>query len=343
MLDAPTTRYAKQTRFAPLGEAGQERLLASSVLSCGCGALGSVIAETLVRAGVGKLTIVDRDFLELSNLQRQTLYTEADVAERLPKAIAAANHLRAINSEIEIVPVVGNLDADTLPGLAGGHELILDGTDNFETRLLLNDYAVRESLPWVYGGVIGAEGRVMPIVPGETACLGCLMPEPPAPGETETCDSAGVLGPAVNVVASLQAMEAIKLLAGARDDLATGLTVVDLWAGRYRRLKVPRDPECRVCCQQQFDWLEGRRGSQAVVLCGRGAVQISPPAGSPPIDLGAMRATLSPLGEVTSNAYLLRLAYEGHEITLFADGRAIIGGVEDESEARSVWAKCVGG
>jgi len=339
----PLARYAKQTRFAPLGEAGQQRLLRSRVLLVGCGALGSVLAETLVRAGVGRLTIVDRDFLELSNLQRQTLYTEADVAERLPKAVAAAARLRAINSGVAIEPVVADVTAANLSGLAAGHDLVLDGTDNFETRLLVNDHAVRESQPWVYGGVIGAEGRVMPVVPGETACLACLMPEPPAVGETETCDSAGVLGPAVNVVASVQAIEALKLLAGARDALAEGLTVVDLWAGRWRRLAVPRDPACRCCAERRFDWLDGRRGSRAVILCGRGAVQLSPPAGSPPIDLQAMRAKLAPLGEVTGNAYLLRLAYGEHEVTLFADGRAIVGGVEDEAEARSVWARVAGG
>ena len=261
----------------------------------------------------------------------------------MPKAIAAAERLHAINSTVEITPIVADITSANLPELAAGHDLLLDGTDNFETRLLLNDYAVRESVPWVYGGVIGAEGRVMPIVPGRTACLSCLMPEPPAPGQTETCDSAGVLGPAVSVVASLQAMEALKLLAGADDALATGLTVVDLWSGRWRRLEVARDLDCSVCGQRRFDWLAGRRGSRAVMLCGRGSVQLSPPEGSPAIDLQAMRAKLAPLGEVTGNAYLLRLVYEGHDVTLFADGRAIVAGVEDEAEARTVWAKCIGG
>lgn len=339
----PLARYAKQTRFTPLGEAGQQRLLASRVLLCGCGALGSVIANTLVRAGVGHLTIVDRDFLETSNLQRQVLFTEQDVTDRLPKAIAAANHLRAINSAVTVEPIVADVTANNLATLAAGHHLVLDGTDNFETRLLINDYAVREQVPWVYGGVIGAEGRVMPIVPGETACLACLMPDAPAPGETETCDSAGVLSPAVNVVASLQALEAMKLLADCRDALVVGLTVIDLWDGRWRKLAVPRDPACRACGERRFDWLDGRRGSQAVVLCGRGAVQISPPPGTPAVDLAAMRAVLAPLGEVTGNAFLLRLQYEGHEITVFGDGRAIIGGVEDEAQARSVWSRCVGG
>lgn len=339
----PFARYAKQTRFAPLGEVGQAKLSAGHALLCGCGALGSVIASTLVRAGVGKLTVVDRDFLETSNLQRQVLFDENDVREGLPKAIAAANHLRAANSTVEVDPVVADVTAANLPDLAVGCDIVLDGTDNFETRLLLNDYAIREAKPWVYGGVIGAEGRVMPVVPGETACLACLIAEPPAAGEAETCDSAGVLGPAVGVVASLQAMEAIKLLAGLKDSLAAGLTVVDLWAGRWRRLAVPRDPACRCCGARSFDWLEGRRGSRAVILCGRGAVQISPSEGSPPADLVAMRAKLAQLGAVSSNAYLLRLQYDGHEVTVFADGRAIIGGVEDETQARSVWNRLLGG
>lgn len=338
-------RYAKQTRFAPIGDAGQARLAASRVLLCGCGALGSVIANTLVRAGVGRLTIVDRDFVELSNLQRQVLFNEQDAEERLPKAIAAARRLATVNSTVEVEPQVADLTPDTLPRLAEGHDLLVDGTDNFETRLLVNDYAVREGVPWVYGGVIGAEGRVMPITPGRdgSACLACLIDEPPAPGETPTCNSAGVLGPAVGVVASLQALEAIKLLVGADDAVAHGLTVVDLWNGRWRRLTVPRDPACRACGKRRFDWLEGRRGSQAVVLCGRGAVQISPPAGSPPVDLSSMRAKLAPLSEVTGNEYLLRVRYQGHDITLFADGRAILSGVEDEAEARTLWAKCLGG
>ncbi|MEQ8849720.1 ThiF family adenylyltransferase [Botrimarina sp.] len=336
-------RYAKQTRFAPLGEQGQRRLGEASVLLCGCGALGSVIAQTLVRAGVGRLTLVDRDFLELSNLQRQVLFNEADVAQRLPKAVAAAAHLRAANSEVEVEPVVADVTAANLAGLAAGHTLLMDGADNFETRLLVNDYAVREGVPWVYGGVIGAEGRVMPVLPGESACLACLVPEPPAPGDTPTCDSAGVLGPAVGVVASLQAIEAMKLIAGAADAVAHGLTVVDLWAGQWRRLAVQRDPQCRACGRRRFDWLEGRRGSQAVVLCGRESVQLSPPRGAPPVDLEAMRARLAPLGEVAGNDYLLRLRYEGHDITLFEDGRAIISGVDDEAAARSVWARCLGG
>ena len=339
----PPDRYAKQTRFAPLGEEGQRRLAESRVLLCGCGALGSVLAQTLVRAGVGSIRIVDRDYLELSNLQRQVLFTEQDVADRLPKAVAAAEHLRRANSSVEIEPVVADVTHKNLARLAEGADLLLDGTDNFETRLLVNDFSIDRGVPWVYGGVIGAEGRVMPIVPGETACLACLVPEPPGPGEAPSCDTAGVLGPAVGVVASIQSIEAIKLLAGRREEISEGLTVVDLWSGRWRRLAVNRDPDCRACARRELDWLTGERGSQAVVLCGRGAVQIRPTADAPPVDLVAMRAELAKLGEVTGNDYFVHLDLPDHEVTLFDDGRAIITGVEDEAAARTVWARCFGG
>ncbi len=363
---ADLARYAKQTRYAPLGEAGQRQLMASRVLVVGCGALGSVLAETLVRAGVGSgeprasatggpsvrpfappvVRLVDRDFLELSNLPRQALYNEEQATAGLPKAIAAADSLRQINSATHLEPVIAHVSHSNLAELADGVDLIVDGTDNFETRLLLNDYAVKHRVPWVYGGVIGAEGRVMPVLPGETACLACLVPEPPTAGQMPTCDSAGVLGAAVNVIASIQSLEAIKLLSGNRDAMATGLTVVDLWSGRWHRLSVPVDPHCRCCGEANYEWLDGRRGSQAVVLCGRGAVQFTP-EGSTPVDLPAMRAKLAPLGEVTANLFLLRLrlseANGGHGVTLFADGRAIISGVEDEAQARTVWNRYIGG
>lgn len=355
-LDADLARYAKQVRYAPLGKEGQRRLMAGRVLVVGCGALGSVIAETLVRAGVGSaqdglVRLVDRDFLEHSNLPRQVLYTEEQADAGLPKAIAAADRLRQINSATHLEPIIADVSHRNMTELAEGVDLIVDGTDNFETRLLVNDYAVKHRVPWVYGGVIGAEGRVMPVVPStgpsETACLACLVPEPPAAGEMPTCDSAGVLGAAVNVIASLQSLEAIKLLSGAHDAVNTGLTVVDLWSGRWRRLDVPRDSDCRCCGQADYEWLDGRRGSQTVVLCGRGAVQLTPPEGSGPIDLPAMRAKLAPLGTLTGNPFLVRLrlseANGGHEITLFADGRAIISGVDDEAQARTIWNRYIGG
>ncbi|TWT87373.1 Molybdopterin-synthase adenylyltransferase [Pseudobythopirellula maris] len=338
------SRYSRQTRFAPIGDDGQRRLSEATALVAGCGALGTHLAEALVRAGVGRVRLVDRDYVELSNLQRQALFDEADVAAGLPKAVAAAAKLRRINSEVTVEPVVADVTHRNIAELAEGAGVVVDGADNFELRLLVNDYCVKHALPWVYGGVIGAEGQTMPVLPGETACLACIAPEPPPVEATPTCDSAGVLGPAVSLVASLQAVEALKILSGNLEAVSRKLTVVDLWSNRIRQLAVDalRDSgDCPACGRGEFPWLEGRRGAEPVVLCGRNAVQLSPPSDAG-IDLVAMQAKLAPLGQVTANPYLLRLEIEGYQITLFADGRAIVAGVEDPAEARSVLARTVG-
>jgi adenylyltransferase/sulfurtransferase len=338
------SRYVRQMRYPPLGEQGQRRLSQSSALLCGCGALGSVSANTLVRAGIGKLRIVDRDFLELNNLQRQVLYDEQDVANQLPKAVAAAGKLRRINSSVEIEPIVADVDAANIVELSDGVDMILDGTDNFETRFLINDMAVKNNLPWVYGGCIGDEGQTMTIVPGASACLRCLIQEPPAAGTTPTCDSAGILGPIVNVIASMQANEAIKILSGNRDRASRFLTVFELWDNRIRQVDVSqlRDQvDCPTCRGGDFPWLEGRRSSQGVVLCGRNAVQISP-ADRAAISLEAMAEKLALVGAVTRNRYLLKAKIGEYEITLFPDGRAIIGGCDDPAVARTVYAKYIG-
>lgn len=340
----PTSRYSRQERFAPVGPVGQERLAESAVLIVGCGALGSVSAETLVRAGVGRVRIVDRDFLELSNLQRQVLFDEEDVANRLPKAIAAAEKLRRINSEVQIEPVVVDITHENVTDLAAGAGVIVDGTDNFETRLLINDYAIQSSTPWVYGGCLGAEGQMLTILPGETACLTCLVPEPPAPGSMPTCDTAGILGSAVNVVASLQAIEAIKILTGSHDAANRKLTVIDLWQNRIRHVDLAnlhQPGTCPTCHQRDFPWLRGERGSDTAVLCGRNAVQIRPSAPTR-LDLPALAHRLAGAGEVINNPFLVRFAVDAYEITLFADGRAIVGGCDDLAEARSVLARYVG-
>lgn len=346
MSDSSDTlaRYSKQTRFAPLGKEGQQRLAQSKVLLCGCGALGSVIANTLARAGVHYLRIVDRDYLEISNLQRQVLFDEDDVIAGMPKAIAAANRLAQINSSVEIDPVVADVTYRNMIDLGDGVDLILDGTDNFETRLLLNDYSMKYEVPWIFGGVIGAEGQMMPVLPGKTACLACLIPEPPTAGSTPTCDSAGVLGSAVNVVASLQAIEAIKILSGNLSHVSQQLTVVDLWNSRYRTLDIKADPNCRACGERDFVWLDGRCASETVILCDKGAVQISPPEGAERLDLTSMQAELSRqgVGEIRGNQFLLQFVYEGHEITLFVDGRAIVGDTKQESQARALLARCLG-
>jgi molybdopterin-synthase adenylyltransferase len=340
-------RYARQMRYPPIGEEGQRRLLASRALVCGCGALGSVIANTLARAGVGKLRIVDRDFLELNNLQRQVIYDEADVLAALPKAIAAAEKLRRINSEIEIEPIVADVSAGNILSLAEGCDVIVDGLDNFETRFLINEAVVKLKLPWVYGGCIGAEGQTLTILPGQPPCFRCIMPEPPPPGSTPTCDTAGILGPAVNVVASIQACEAIKILAGQHEAVSKALTVIDLWDNRTRQLSVEKlrtGGGCATCRGEEFPWLSGQRGSQAAVLCGRNSVQLNPSAENAgqtlPLDLVAEKLTA--VGAVTKNKYLLRATIGNYTITLFPDGRAIIGGTSDIAEARTLYAKYVG-
>ncbi len=336
-------RYARQARFAPLGEQGQRRLLAGRVLVCGCGALGSVLANTLARAGVGMLRIVDRDFLELNNLQRQVLYDEQDVAAGLPKAIAAVKRLQHINSSIQYEPVVEDVSYHNIDALASDVDVILDGTDNFETRLLLNDYAVSHGKPWVYGGCIGAEGQTMTILPGETACLGCILPDVPPPGTTPTCDTAGVLGSIVNIVASLQAVEGIKILAGHREAVSRQLTIVEIWDNRLRQIDLAQlrgNPDC-LACRGEFPWLRGERGSQTAILCGRNAVQLSADR-KREVNLPDLAGRLDGVGRLQQNDYLLRLFVDAYVITLFSDGRAIVGGTDDPAVARTVFAKYVG-
>jgi adenylyltransferase/sulfurtransferase len=330
--------------YAPLGEHGQQRLLASRALVCGCGALGSVIANTLARAGVGKLRIVDRDFLEQNNLQRQFLFDEQDVKDGLPKAVAAANHLRGINSQIDIEPIVADVNPDNIQALCDGVDIILDGTDNFETRFLLNDAAIKFAIPWIYGGCIGAEGQALTIMPEISACLRCLLSDAPPPGTTPTCDTAGILAPIIGVIASLQSMEAIKILSGNAATVSRALTVIDLWDNSLRQVRVEPLREaggCETCGQRQFPWLEGRRGSHTAVLCGRNAVQLTSPA-SAHVSLAQLAGKLEPLGPVTRNAYLLRFAIDPYQLTIFSDGRAIISGTNDVATARSLYARYIG-
>ena len=338
-------RYVRQMRYAPLGEEGQKKLAASRVLLCGCGALGSVLANTLARAGVGYLKIVDRDFLELNNLQRQVMYDEADVAAGLPKAVAAQAKLAKINSEIEVEAVVADVDSTNIVELMQGCDMLLDGTDNFETRFLLNDAALKYGVPWVYGGCIGAEGQSMTVLPGETPCLRCLMSDTPPPGTTPTCDTAGILGSIVNVVASLQAAEAIKILSGNQAAINRTLTVIDLWDNRLRQVKLDallaRREACPTCNGKEYPWLDGQRGSHTAVLCGRNSVQLSFPDREAR-SLDALAAKLEGVGRVTLNPFLLRLEVDEKRITVFPDGRAIIGGTDDVAEAKTVYAKYIG-
>jgi len=339
-------RYSRQIRFSGIGLAGQKRLVDSTALVVGCGALGSVIAETLARAGVGRLRIVDRDFVELHNLQRQVLYDESDVKEGLPKAIAAERKLSRINSSISIDPHIADLTHRNIDQIALGADVIVDGTDNFETRFLLNDFALQHRVPWIYGGCIGSEGQTMTIVPGEGNCLHCLMADgPPPPGTTPGCDVAGILGPVVNVVASLQSVEAIKILSGNVTAVSKDLTVIDLWSGRLNKMKLgdlSAKVDCPACRGGQRDWLSGKQIAQTAVLCGRNAVQIRGSAAGE-IDLRQLKTKLQVHGPVQVNEYLLKFEIDQHTITVFTNGRSIVTGTGDVAKAKSLFARWIGG
>lgn len=344
-IPAEFARYARQIRFPGIGVDGQRRLADSQVLLVGCGALGSTIAETLVRAGVGKLRIVDRDFLELNNLQRQSLYDERDVAAGLPKAIAAKTKLSAINSSIVVDAVVADVTHENIGGLIDDVDLMLDGTDNFETRFLLNDVAVKYGLPWIFGGCLGCDGQSLTIIPGETACLNCVMLEgPPPPGTAPTCDSFGILAPIINVIASIQSIEAIKILSGNRDQISRQLAVISLWDTHLRLLDVSklRDTvDCPTCQRNEFVWLSGQQGSHWAVLCGRNAVQLNLPDRHA-LDLGDLEKRLKTLGKVERNPFLLRLHVDEFSLTAFPDGRAIINGTEDIAMAKKLYTQYFG-
>ena len=336
-------RFSRQTRFAPLGPAGQERLAAARVAIVGCGALGSVVALALVRAGVGTLRIIDRDLPELSNLPRQVLFDESDVAAGLPKAVAAARQLGRIDSAARIEPVVADLTAATARTLLAGVDVIVDGTDNFEARFLVNEFACLHGIPWVHGGAIGAEGRVLAVVPGRTACLRCLVPEPPVPGSLPTCDTAGILGPAALVVGAVEAVETIRLLVDATG-AGNRLLVCDLWEQAWRTVDLTplAAVGCPTCRAGDVPWLEGRLGGSPVALCGRVAVQV-PPAGGGAVDLEAVAAVLARVAAVTANPWIVRAEVEpGIELSVFADGRAIVAGTREEARARAIVARYLG-
>jgi len=343
-LDPSLARYARQIRYAPLGEAAQFKLRAGRALVCGVGALGSVIADTLVRAGVGKVRLVDRDFVELTNLQRQMLFDERDAASGTPKAIAAAEKLRTINSTVEVEPIVADVDPSNILALCDGVDVIVDGTDNFETRFLLNDAALKLGIPWVYGGAIGGEGRTMTILPGETPCLRCVMAEPPPPGTSDTCDTAGILGPVIHVVGALEAMEALKILAGRREAVNRGLTIIDVWHNTSRSIglkSLAEAADCGACKRREFPWLEATQGTRSAILCGRNAVQISG-VERRAIALDALAEKLAAVGKVVRNPFLLRATIGEYVVTVFPDGRAIIGGTDDIAVARSIYARYIG-
>jgi len=336
-------RYSRQTRFGPLGVHGQERLAAARVAIVGCGALGSVSAMALARAGVGSLRLIDRDIPEWSNLPRQVLFDEADVAAGVPKAVAAAAHLTRINSRLAVDPVVVDLAATNAEDLLGDVDVIVDGTDNFEARFLINEVACRHGVPWVHGGAIGAEGRVLSIVPGSTACLRCLIPDPPAPGALPTCETAGILGPTALVVGAVQAVEVIKLIVTGRDHARGTLLVCDLWEGVWRTVDLSPLAEagCATCRQSDYPWIEGRCGGRPTPLCGRDAVQVSARGGA--VDLESLAARLSTIGKVHANRWMVRAdVADGIQLAVFADGRAIVSGTKDEAKARAIVSRFLG-
>jgi adenylyltransferase/sulfurtransferase len=342
MANQNLSRYLRQTIFPGIGEAGQQKLLAARVVVVGCGATGTNIANHLARAGVGHLTIVDRDFIELNNLQRQLLFDERDLAENLPKAIAAERKLRAINSEIEVRGIVADVNAENIESLIEGANVVMDGTDNFETRYILNDACLKHNIPWIYTGAVATYGMSQTIIPGQTACLRCLFNEVPPPGATATCDTAGVVGPVVSAIASISAAEAIKLIVG-QGEINRGIIHFDVWYNTFESFDTggPR-ADCPACQQRNFEFLNQEKGGQIVNLCGRDAVQLRVP-GTRKLPLAELAERLVGVSEITArNDYLLRFIVDGYEITLFADARAIIKGTEDESVARGLYAKYIG-
>ncbi|HVB36223.1 MAG TPA: ThiF family adenylyltransferase [Candidatus Acidoferrales bacterium] len=336
-------KYSRQILFAAIGEEGQQCLLQSSAVFVGCGALGTVAANLLVRAGVGRLRIIDRDFVELSNLQRQTLFDESDARDSLPKAIAASRHLRAINSDAAVEPVVADLNPQNARDLLSGFEVILDGTDNFETRLLINDAAIALGVPWIYAAAVASYGLTFAVLPGKTPCLACLLE---ANGKfaglelEETCDTAGILNSAASTIASIQAAEATKLLAGKSEALNGRLVSCDVWTGRFQSIGVAKNPECRACVRRDFIYLEGQ-AQPHITLCGRDSVQIH--ERSRRLDLGELgqRIEKTVVG-VRHNDFLLRFRVPPYELTVFPDGRAVIKGTRDPAVARSLYARYIG-
>ena len=325
--------------FQEIGREGQQRLAAALVAIVGCGATGSALASLLARAGVGTLRIIDRDYVEASNLQRQSLFDEADAAESLPKAIAAARRIAAFNSEIVVEPQVADLVPENVETLLSGIGLVLDGTDNFETRYLLNDYAVQHSLPWIYTAAVGSYGVTLNVLPGRTTCLACVFPESPQ-GMIETCETAGVLNSTVNLAASISATEAIKLLVGADSRVRRTLLSFDVWTNE--RAEVMADHPrvgCLACGQREFIHLAGQ-GRPHITLCGRNSVQIH--ERHRPVDLEEMCIRLQPHGVVRHNQFVLKFWHEPYEMTLFPDGRAIIKGTTETAVARSLYARYVG-
>ncbi|MFN2516604.1 MAG: ThiF family adenylyltransferase [Pyrinomonadaceae bacterium] len=335
-------RYSRQILFNGIGNDGQQRLLNSRALIIGCGALGSAQAESLARAGVGRLRIADRDFVEASNLQRQTMFTEHDASERMPKAVAAANHIREINREIEVEAEIADVNYSNIERLIKDCDVVLDGTDNFATRYLINDACVKHEINWIYGAAVGSYGVTMTIQPHQTPCLRCVFEEAPPAASAPTCDTAGVIMPIISVVAAVQVAEALKLLSGQNENLHRSLMQFDVWRNEWRKINPgPPAPDCPTCAVGNFETLEATSGDFAAVLCGRNAVQISPVQATQ-IDFEELANRLRATGDVKFNDYLLRFRTGDFEVTVFQDARSIIRGTSEIKTARSLYAKYIG-
>jgi molybdopterin-synthase adenylyltransferase len=334
-----TDRYSRQILFAPIGREGQEKLRQRKIVIIGCGALGTSQANLLARAGIGTIRIVDRDYVEKSNLQRQTLFEEADAARKLPKAVAAEEKLKRINSDVQIEAIVADARSSNIEEFTSGCDLVLDGTDNFETRYLLNDVAVKHGLPWIYGAVVASYGLTLTIVPGHTACLACVFPEPPG-GIHETCDTVGVIGAAAGWVTAIQVSEALKILLGRREELHGTLLSYDLWTNRRQCVAARRQSGCQTCVARDFIYLE-RESASYVSMCGRNSVQIHQRQPRP-VNLGVLKTRLSNFGPVQGNQHLVQCRVGDYELTVFPDGRAIIKGTQDAAIARSLYARYIG-
>jgi molybdopterin-synthase adenylyltransferase len=334
-------KYSRQMLFEGIGEQGQQRLLASSAVIVGCGAIGAASAGLLVRAGVGRIRIIDRDFVEPSNLQRQTLFDEDDARTATPKAVAAERKLRAFNSSVSVQGLVADLNPRNAKELLAGFDLILDGTDNFETRFLINDYAVQSNRPWIYAAAVASYGITMTVRPGLTPCLACLLESSSnSHGLEETCDTVGVLGPIVNLIASLEAAESLKLLAGREPALHGRLISCDVWSGHFQSVQAARNPACRACARHEFPYLQGE-AQPHITLCGRDSVQIHERGRA--LDLAELRGRLAAtVSDVRQNDFLLTFRVERFQMTVFADGRAIFKGTKDPAVARSLYARYIG-
>jgi molybdopterin-synthase adenylyltransferase len=335
-------RYSRQILFAQIGKIGQEKLINSRILLVGCGALGASHAEMLARAGVGKIRVVDRDFVEFSNLQRQTLFSESDAHNRLPKAIACKNRIAEINSEVAVEAIVADVNYSNVENLIENCDLVIDGTDNFQVRYLLNDACVKHKKTWIYGAAVSSYGVSMTIVPGETPCLRCVFEEIPDAGSSPTCDTAGVIMPIISTISAVQVTEALKILAGNSTKLHRSLLQFDLWENDWRKIKLgePND-DCICCGKRNFEFLNAENVEFFTTLCGRDSVQISAPKPTQ-LDLIKLAATLQNLADVKQNEYLVRFSIENFEMTIFKDARAIIKGTDDFVVAKSLYAKYVG-